>query len=254
MQTNPKIIFKPITLEANAKIIQSFYFGEREKSDFHNVLCEYFPELQDIHKNITKEEISAIIKNIVSEYYTSNSQNIKEACKKYSTIWNKYNDIYFKKLANYLNVNWPINKNEITCYVGMLPFFPRDIDNYAFYINPHLTEEKLTEACGHETLHLLWFTKWKTLYPEISKTEYESPYLVWQYSEMVTDPILNNPEFQSIFNLTEKAYPEFYKLQNNGKFVMEELTKIYRANNNIEDKITTGYEYLKNLNFKEEEK
>ena len=51
MQTNPKIIFKPITLEENIKIIQNFYFGEVEKSEIHNLLCEYFPELHDIHKN-----------------------------------------------------------------------------------------------------------------------------------------------------------------------------------------------------------
>ena len=31
--------------------------------------------------------------------------------------------------------------------------------------------------------------------------------------------------------------------------VMEELKKIYSASTKIEDKITTGYEYLKNLNF-----
>lgn len=254
MQTNPKIIFKPITIEENIKIIQNFYFGEGEKSEIHNLLCEYFPELHDIHKNISKEEISTKISAIITNYYTSNSQNIREACKKYSAIWNKYNDTYFKKLADYLNINWPININEITCYVGMLPFFPRDIDNYTFYINPHLNEEKLTEACAHETLHFLWFIKWKTLYPEIPKTEYESPYLAWQYSEMVTDPILNNSEFQTIFNFTEKSYLEFYKLQKNGKLVMEELKKIYSASTNIEDKITTGYEYLKNLNFKEMEK
>lgn len=254
MQTNPKIIFKPITLEENIKIIQNFYFGEGEKSEIHNLLCEYFPELHDIHKNISKEEISTKISAIITNYYTSNSQNIREACKKYSAIWNKYNDTYFKKLADYLNINWPININEITCYVGMLPFFPRDIDNYTFYINPHLNEEKLTEVCAHETLHFLWFTKWKTLYPEIPKAEYESPYLAWQYSEMVTDPILNNTDFQAIFDFTEKSYPEFYKLQKNGKLVMEELKKIYSASTNIEDKITTGYEYLKNLNFKEMEK
>lgn len=254
MQTNPKIIFKPITLEENIKIIQNFYFGEGEKSEIHNLLCEYFPELHDIHKNISKEEISTKISAIITNYYTSNSQNIREACKKYSAIWNKYNDTYFKKLANYLNINWPININEITCYVGMLPFFPRDIDNSTFYINPHLNEEKLTEVCAHETLHFLWFTKWKTLYPEISKTEYESPFLAWQYSEMVTDPILNNSEFQTIFNFTEKSYLEFYKLQKNGKFVMEELKKIYNSSTSIEDKITTGYKYLKNLNFKEMEK
>ena len=254
MQTNPKIIFKPIILEENIKIIQNFCFEEDEKSEIHNLLCEYFPELHDIYKNISKEEKSTKISAIITNYYTSNSQNIREACKKYSAIWNKYNDTYFKRLADYLNINWPININEITCYVGMLPFFPRDIDNYTFYINPHLNEEKLTEVCAHETLHFLWFTKWKTLYPEISKTEYESPFLAWQYSEMVTDPILNNSEFQTIFNFTEKSYLEFYKLQKNGKFVMEELKKIYSASTNIEDKITTGYEYLKNLNFKEMEK
>ena len=254
MQTNPKIIFKPITLEENIKIIQNFYFEEDKKSDFHNLLCEYFPELHDIHKNISKEEISTKISAIITNYYTSNSQNIKEACKKYSAIWNKYNDTYFKKLADYLNINWPININEITCYIGMLPFFPRDIDNSTFYINPHLNEEKLTEVCAHETLHFLWFTKWKTLYPEIPKAEYESPFLAWQYSEMVTDPILNNTDFQAIFDFTEKSYPEFYKLQKNGKLVMEELKKIYSASTKIEDKITTGYEYLKNLNFKEMEK
>lgn len=65
----------------------------------------------------------------------------------------------------------------------------------------------------------------KTLYPEIPKAEYESPFLAWQYSEMVTDPILNNTDFQAIFDFTEKSYPEFYKLQKNGKLVMEELKK-----------------------------
>lgn len=55
MQTNPKIIFKPITLEENIKIIQNFYYEEGEKSEIHNLLCKYFPELQDIHKNISKK-------------------------------------------------------------------------------------------------------------------------------------------------------------------------------------------------------
>lgn len=253
--TIPKIKFKKMTLEQNINIIIDAFLNNREKTlDIHNLLMQYFPELCDIHKNISKEEISQKIKIIVTNYYTSNSQNIENACLEYTKTWNKYNDIYFKKLSNYLNINWPININEITCYVGMLPFFPRDIDNYTFYINPHLNEEKLTEVCAHETLHFLWFTKWKTLYPEIPKAEYESPYLAWQYSEMVTDPILNNTDFQAIFDFTEKSYPEFYKLQKNGKLVMEELKKIYSASTNIEDKITTGYEYLKNLNFKEMEK
>ena len=42
-----------------------------------------------------------------------------------------------------------------------------------------------------------------------SKKEYNSPYLVWQYSEMVTDPILNNEPFSNIFDFIEHSYDSF---------------------------------------------
>ena len=47
MQTNPKILFKPITLEENIKIIQNFYFEEDKKS-----LQECLQELKPREKEI----------------------------------------------------------------------------------------------------------------------------------------------------------------------------------------------------------
>mgnify|MGYP006956014415 CR=1 FL=1 len=248
----PKLKFKKISLEENINIILTAYLSKNSKAlDIHNLLEEYFPELHNIHKNIAKEEISPTIKNIVSNYYTSNSQNIEEACQQYQKIWNKYNDTYFAKLSNYLNTKWPNDSKEIICYVGMLPFFPRNIDNYTFYINPHLNEENLIEACTHETLHFLWFKKWLEIYPETVKEEFESPHLPWLYSEMVTAPILNNTEFQKIFKFQEKGYSYFYTLYNDKILVMDKITEIFNSENSIEDKIKTGYKYLKNINFKE---
>lgn len=251
----PKLKFKKISLEENINIILTAYLNKNSKAlDIHNLLDEYFPELHNIHKNITKEEISTTIKNIVSNYYTSNSQNIEEACQQYQKIWNKYNDTYFAKLSNYLNTKWPNDLKEIICYVGMLPFFPRNLDNYTFYINPHLNEENLIEACAHETLHFLWLKKWLEIYPETVKEEFESPHLPWLYSEMVTAPILNNTEFQKIFKFHEKGYSYFCTLYNDKILVMDKITEIFNSENSIEDKMKTGYKYLKNINFKEKDK
>ena len=244
----PKIKFKKMTLEQNINIITEAYLNTEEKTlDIHNLLEEYFPELCDIHKSNSKNEISTKIKSIVTNYYTTNSHNIDNACLKYQNIWNKYNDVYFTKLSKYLNKKWPNDLIEITCYVGMIPFFPRNINNNTFYINPHLNEEALTQACAHETLHFLWFQKWNELYPETIITELESPHLPWLYSEIVTSPILNNTEFQKIFKFHENSYPYFYILYDGNKLVIDKITEIYNSQNSIETKITAGYEYLKNI-------
>lgn len=251
----PKLKFEKISLEENISIILNAYLNKSDKTlDIHNLLEEYFPELQDIHKIISKKDISTIIKTIVSNYYTSNSQNIDNMCLKYQDIWNKYNDAYFTNLSKYLNKKWPNDLKEIVCYVGMLPFFPRNLDKQTFYINPHLNEKNLTKACAHETLHFLWFKKWQELYPETLKEEFESPHLPWLYSEIVTSPILNNTEFQKIFEFQEKGYSYLSTLYDGKKLVMDKINKIFNSQNNIEDKIKNGYKYLKNINFTEKDK
>ena len=98
-----------------------------------------------------------------------------------------------------MNIKWPNNLKEISATVGLIPVFPRYLDNFSFSIGTGVDDSKLLEVCAHETLHFLWFEKWKQIHPETPRREYDSPYLVWQYSEMVTDPILNNKPFSTIF-------------------------------------------------------
>lgn len=62
---------------------------------------------------------------------------------------------------------------------------------------------------------------------------------------MVTDPVLNNKPFNEIFDFTEKSYDSFYKLYDNDSLVMDKLRSIYNKNISIEDKINSGYEYIK---------
>ena len=104
---------------------------------------------------------------------------------------------------------------------------------------------------AHEALHFWWFIKWKQLYPEIPRMEYDSPYLSWQYSEMVTDPILNNEPFNKIFNfLEERGYDSFYEMYDGSELVMDRLRDIYKENISIDKKIRSGYNYLQYIKRK----
>lgn len=67
------------------------------------------------------------------------------------------------------------------------------------------------------------------------------------YSEMVTDPILNNQPFVDIFDFEEKAYDSFYEIYENDTLVMDNLRKIYSENIPINEKIDKGFDYLKNI-------
>ena len=106
-----------------------------------------------------------------------------------------------------------------------------------------MTDEQLVETCAHELCHFLWFEKWKEIFPGYNKEEFNSPSIIWEYSEMVVDPILNSSEFAKLFNKKARyAYDSFY--ENEG--FMEGLFEIYDQNIPIEEKIKKGFEYVKN--------
>lgn len=239
----PKIKFIPMTLSENIEVIKWAYFENNKNLDVHHYTIDYFPELKEFESSSSNEVIHKKIEEVVTKDYNTYIDKIKNEVKRYEKIWNKYNEKYFQTLANYLNINWP-NK-EITAKVGLIPVFPRYLDTFSFSVSTNLTDKKITEVIAHETLHFLWFEKWHELHPETPRREYDSPYLVWKYSEMVTDPILNNSVFKEMFSFVEKGYDTFYQMKDKDRLVMDNLREIYSKNTRIEEKINKGYEYIK---------
>jgi hypothetical protein len=146
-----------------------------------------------------------------------------------------------------LNIKWPSNIETIDASVGLIPVFPRHLDDFAFSVGIGIEDWKLIETCAHETLHFLWFEKWKQLYPKTPRREFDAPYITWQYSEMVTDPILNSKPFSDMFDFKERGYDSFYKIYDNGVMAMDNLRKIYSEDISIEEKINKGFKYIKRL-------
>ena len=241
---NPKLKFRKMSLQENIELIKWAYYENDDLFNIHNFTIKYFPELENLDKKLSKEEINQIIENVVRESYEKYQNEIEKEIQRYNAIWQPYNDLYFKMLSNYLNISWPNNIDIVEGRIGLIPVFPRYLDSFSFSVSINMSDQQLIETCAHETLHFLWFEKWKTIYPETPRAEFESPYIVWQYSEMVTDPILNNKPFSTIFDFQEKGYASFYEMYDGKTLVMDKLRKIYGKNITTEEKIKNGFDYI----------
>ena len=243
----PKIEFKEMPLEENIETIKWAYYEDTGVLSVHDYTIQYFHELANIDKNLSKSEVHKIIEEVVKKEYCKYNLTIKEDVQRYNRLWEKYNDLYFETLSNYLDVEWPKNLDIIEGKVGLLPVFPRYLDNFSFAISIGVDDLKIIETCAHETLHFLWFEKWKDIHPETPRREYDSPYITWQYSEMVTDPILNNKPFKDIFDFYEKGYDSFYEMYDEESLVMDKLRQIYSEDISINEKIDKGFNYIKEM-------
>ncbi len=238
----PKVIFKEMSKEENIELIKWAYFENNGPLDVSYYTLEYYPELKEIDKNASQEEILKKIEEVVAKDYKEDIEKIKKEVIRYNIIWSSINDKYMNAISKYLNVNY-LETNEIIAKVGFIPVFPRYLDELSFSIGTNQDENSLIETTAHEVLHFFWFKKFKELFPDIPRSEYESPYFAWIYSEIVVDPILKSLEFKDIIGMNIRSYDSFYELEN-GK-VIANLREIYRENISIEEKIKKGYYYLK---------
>jgi len=241
----PKIVFREMTLKENIDTIKWAYYEDNGSLSVHDFTIGYFPELGAFDKDTPKEVVFKKIEEVVTKEYNFYLDRIKSETRRYNDIWKKYNDDYLKLLSNYLEVDLP-QIEIIQGKVGLIPVFPRYLDEYSFSVSTGLDDWFLIKSCAHETLHFIWFLKWNEIHPEIPRRKYDSPYISWKYSEMVTDPILNNKPFSDMFDgvFIERGYDSFYELKDGDKYVMDILRDIYSEDISIVEKINKGFDYI----------
>lgn len=239
----PKVEFKPMSLEDNIEIVKWCYHDENEDGllSLHELTLNLFPELKNISENVN---IDKYIEEFVTKKYSEKFDIIKTSVSDYQKFWDKYNDDFFRELSSYLNIEWPKDKDIVTATIGIIPVSPRNLKEFSFSTHEDMNEDYLVETCAHECCHFLWFEKWKELYPDYKEEEFETPHIIWEYSEAVVDPILNSEGFVSLFNKkTRYAYDSFYENDN----MMERLFDIYNKDEPIEEKIKSGFKYIKDM-------
>ena len=241
----PKVIFKKMSLEDNISFIKDIF---EEKDDellsVHTYTMALFPELKSISDDMSLEEKNILIEKVVTDHYNK-SLKFDNDIERYNNAWFKYNDIFFEKLIEFLNINWPKKHDIVEVTVGIIPVCPRYLDKFSFSVHDGIANEQLIETCAHELCHFLWFEKWKKLYPDCPREECESPSIAWQYSEAVVDPVLEASGIKKLFNSDNRfSYDSFYENYDN---LMDVLVNIYQKNINIDNKIQEGFNYYKGM-------
>lgn len=240
--TLPRVKFRKIDLDYNISHLKYAFFESSEGFDYHKNTLILVPELADVDISKSRAIQEREIEEIVTRCFHNIEDKIDSDIEKYDTFWEQYNDVYFKRLLDYFEIELPPNISTIYGNVGLLVTFPRVLSSFEFSISAFLDRRIVLGVVAHECLHFLWFYKWKQLFPNYNEDEFEAPSLIWLYSEMVVDPILNSKGINGILNFNAKRNDYFYK----GEYldVMNELKKIFSSNMNIDDKIRKGYELV----------
>lgn len=151
--TLPRIIFKEMTLKENIDVIKWAFFENNGALSVHDFTIKYFPQLANLDSNMSKSEIYKIIEEVVTNDYNKYKDRITSETERYNMLWEQHNSSYLKTLSSYLNIEWPNDLKEINATVGLIPVFPRYLDDFSFSIGTGVDDSKLLEVCAHETLH-----------------------------------------------------------------------------------------------------
>lgn len=140
--------------------------------------------------------------------------------------WNKLGTTFLKLLSEHFQIDWP-GETSITGHVSILPVFPRFLDEYSFFVG-YKNISSMIEVCAHEILHFLWFKKWKEVFPDIARKEYERPSLVWRLSEIM-DPIIlqSHPGISELIKPKGWGYKSFKTKKIGDVGMTEYFKKIY---------------------------
>ena len=88
----PKVIFKEMSKEENIELIKWAYFENNGPLDVSYYTLEYYPELKEIDKNASQEEILKKIEEVVAKDYKEDIEKIKKEVIRYNIIWSSIND------------------------------------------------------------------------------------------------------------------------------------------------------------------
>ena len=93
-----------MTLEENIETIKWDYYEDNGVLSVHSYTIEYFSELANIDENLAQSEVYNIIEEVVKKDYNEYETRMEKEAERYNFLWEKYNDLYFETVSNYLEI------------------------------------------------------------------------------------------------------------------------------------------------------
>ena len=220
----PTSRFELIDLERETELFYSFM----KRGRFSSVFDKVYPELRIIQNSCeNKDECMKRFREFLENLQSTRKEKMLTAKKEIGAEWDKIGEAFLKELSDHFETEWPKDKSDIVGYVSNLPIFPRFLDDYQFCVGYKNIADSI-ETSAHEIVHFLWFKKWKEVFPEIERREYESPHLVWRLSEIM-DPIILQcyPKIKELIKPKKWGYSSFENIKIGDVSMTDFFKKIY---------------------------
>jgi hypothetical protein len=238
MKELPKSRFEIIDIDMETELFYSF----TKRGRFSFLFDKSFPELVAIQKECEdKEKCMEKFKEFLENLAAETKGKMSAAKQEIESEWEKIGPEFLEALSEYFETEWPKDKPEIVGFITNMPVFPRFLDKYQFCVGYRNTAGSI-ETSAHEILHFLWFKKWKEVFPEMDKREYESPNLAWRLSEIMDPIILQcHPKIKELVKPTHWGYSSFKDIKIGDIGMTEYFKKIYS------DSVASGDDFATTL-------
>ena len=239
----PKVKFR---IESFDEAFETIILFLSPKSGWHKKIFGQYPELEKkLDGKKTWEEVEIISKEFFRSFYEKNLKKIKERAQKYKSLWERNNDGFMLALEEVLEIKWPSKIKVFTCRIGISPVCPRYLDKNMFDVSAFFSDNEFNEVVCHELLHFLYFEKWKEIFPNYNRKNFESPHLVWHLSEIVPKIILNDKKIQKVIKLNPRVYDSYEKLVINNRPLLSWIQEIYDNKKDFADFLIRACNFVK---------
>jgi hypothetical protein len=222
----PKTKFEQIDLDKETELVYSFM---NDKSGRWSIpFDKKFPELRVIQKESRdKEECLSRYRKFLESVHLRDKEQMISAQRQIQETWKNIGSAFLEALSQHFRTDWPDDKPELKGFISALPAYPRFLDDYSFCLG-YKDIPDMIEVSAHKILHFLWFKKWKEVFPETERREYESPNLCWRLSEIMDPIILQcNPKLKKLVEPKRWGYSSFKNIKIGNAGMTEYFKDIY---------------------------
>lgn len=246
----PNIIVKKIDPLVNASFIARYvnpaFLAKNKSRPFAEGVYELYPCLKGkINNRMTTEQIYEVVEPVVLRELRFRQEELEQRVELLQQEFAKFHSSLIQKMIQIFEFPWPEREKEFVCYVGYLPRCPRNCVTKEFFVSSSMDIETNLKAAIHEMNHFIFYEKWMQMYEFAAGTEPMHPEPLWFLEELIVDPILNEPELQTIAPIPQKAYEQFYTEQIEEKIIMDQIKDLYQHKTSMAQFLEQGHEYLK---------
>lgn len=242
----PKVKFEVGALDDYFKIFREFFAIESGEMDWSEVVYQCYPGLKEgLIKIKNKKERQEFEYQFFAQVFRDKERQIYEKTELFQQEWDVINNKIMLVLADMVEHDWSLKDEKIIARVTLNPICPRYINERMFDVFYGMDVDTMKSISIHELLHFIYFEKWKEVFPGTDVREFESPYLIWKLSEMMTGVILNDTRLQKVFKHEFRTYDEFENLQLGDQSLITMIDEIYHERDDFADFLHKSWSLVK---------